>query len=824
VNSISFYKYAKDYATHMPIIQRDYVQGRKSDKEKHILRRFLEAILNALNNDTPLSLNFIYGTVEQGNLIYPIDGQQRLTTLYILHWFVALKSGQLSDFIENFGVFTYQTRNSAVEFFEAIREKQNIETIFFENIENIDDEIKNLPWYKSLWSNDPTVNSVLECIKKMAEIFKNEDFTAWWSKLISDSCPIIFQFIKVNEIGASLNALETESYAASTYIKMNARGKPLSDFENAKALIHSMGKAGESFVEKYDNAYIKFMENIANNNEKSIKDCYQLSGQIDKMMMNLLINLYNDLHIWLKNDAPGIENYFGYMDALRNTILRHESNNEYFEQYFELIDLIFSSNLYSSDEFYGYCSNYQLNRPERLEFCVLLALIWKCGYSDANVKMYQYLLDNFHFGIKNKKRRENSATQEVYSRVMYFCLSLASDMAALEDKSPVSFMAKTPDYPLSESVPSIGPLDWKEEYVKALIIVDNSLQYDHFNKIEECFDRRIRIFLIMSGFWFGNGNLGMLDTYIKKSFEFGLKCDSNPDISIKSLFFLFATGYENYSAISVAPKLDKSIFTIESEDGQTELINTFKEVLDYLFKNNLENTDEVAHTINSISENLYTKKDWRSLILTRKSDSLFLPASEGFYYPECERKEFIPVVIKRHDINGKTFVGKLIYQEQENLGQIGMNISSSRRITNVANISISITITGDNMDKYRIFSRRDTKYVLFGYREFFEEKHRFFTVEFDIDKAIQKYRKYYQEIKTILSNQSNQLKTDFIYRDTHDNTLQKEAQKVILDSGCTIDLGHWYNEIHTNISATLEIDLAKSEGIIAGEENLELFA
>jgi hypothetical protein len=554
-------------------IQRDYVQGRKSDKEDRILRRFLKDILNALNNDTLLSLNFIYGTVERGNLIYPIDGQQRLTTLYILHWFVALKSGHLSDFIENFGSFTYQTRNSAVEFFEAIREKQNIESIPFGNIKNIDDEIRNLPWYKSLWSNDPTVNSVLECIKKMTEIFMHEDFAAWWSKLISDSCPIVFQFIKVNEESALLNPLETESYAASTYIKMNARGKPLSEFENAKALIHSMGREGEGFAAKYDNAYIKTMESIAHN-KKFIKDCYQLSSQIDEMMMNLIINLYNDLNILLKTDVGNsVDNYLGYMDALRDAVLRHESDSEFFKLYFQLMDLIFSSGLWNSKEFSEYCSNYRQNRPERLEFCALLTLTWKCGYNDTNIEMYKYLLDNFHFDIKNKKRRENSASQEVYSRVMHFCLSLASDMAAMEGISPVAFMARTPDYPLSENVPSIRPLDWKEEHIKASIIMGHSLQYDYFNKIEECFDRRIRVFLIMSGFWFGNGNFETLNTYIKKSFEFGLKYDSSPDISVKSLFFLFATGYENYNAISADPQLDESIFAIETEDDKSELIS-----------------------------------------------------------------------------------------------------------------------------------------------------------------------------------------------------------------------------------------------------------
>jgi hypothetical protein len=437
--------------------------------------------------------------------------------------------------------------------------------------------------------------------------------------------------------------------------------------------------------------------------------------------------------------------------------------------------------------------------------------------------MYKYLLDNFHFDIKNKERRENSATQEIYSKVMHFCLSLASDMAAIEDKSPVSFMVKTPDYLLSENVPSIRPLDWKEEHIKALIISDNSLQYDYFNKIEECFDRRIRIFLIMSGFWSGNGNLEILNAYIKKSFEFELKYDSDPDISVRSLFFLFATGYEDYSAISVAPKLDYSIFSIESEDDKQELINTFKEVLNYLSENNLENINELDNTINSISKNLYTKKDWRSLILTRKSNSLFLSASKEFYYPESERKIFIPIMIKKHDINGTDFVGRLEYSERKDLGQIGMNISSFRKIINVAYISVNITIAGNNRDKYQIFSRKGTKYILYGYRSFSEEKHRFFTTEFDINETIRKYREYYKEIRMILSNQSNQIKTDFIYRDTHDNALQKEAQKAILDPGCTMGLSHWYNEIHTSISVDLEIDLDKSEGIVTGEENLGLF-
>ena len=38
----------------------------------------------------------------------PLDGQQRLTTLWLLHWFVALKAGKLEEARKGLANFTYE--------------------------------------------------------------------------------------------------------------------------------------------------------------------------------------------------------------------------------------------------------------------------------------------------------------------------------------------------------------------------------------------------------------------------------------------------------------------------------------------------------------------------------------------------------------------------------------------------------------------------------------------------------------------------------------------------------------------------------------------
>ena len=99
----------------IPKIQRDYAQGRKSPKVNEIRKNFVHSLIKTVKGEvTKQELDFVYGN-ERNNAFEPLDGQQRLTTLFLLHWIlgVNLKNTDLDS------KFTYETITDDESFFEA---------------------------------------------------------------------------------------------------------------------------------------------------------------------------------------------------------------------------------------------------------------------------------------------------------------------------------------------------------------------------------------------------------------------------------------------------------------------------------------------------------------------------------------------------------------------------------------------------------------------------------------------------------------------------------------------------------------------------------
>ena len=57
---ITFWELLDEYSIEIPVIQRDYAQGRENVED--IRNNFLESIKNALDTKTDLDLNFVYGS------------------------------------------------------------------------------------------------------------------------------------------------------------------------------------------------------------------------------------------------------------------------------------------------------------------------------------------------------------------------------------------------------------------------------------------------------------------------------------------------------------------------------------------------------------------------------------------------------------------------------------------------------------------------------------------------------------------------------------------------------------------------------------------
>lgn len=211
----------------IPLFQRDYAQGRQDNRVQGIRADFLDALRAAVVGDVSeaVGLDFVYGGVETGTL-KPLDGQQRLTTLFLLHWYLASRSGRLGD-DHGWKQFSYATRQSARMFCESLVEHSLPDDVV------PSEWIKDQPWYLFLWRHDPTIQSVLVVLDAIDDRFRDIDAATAWMRLTDPEAPAIW-FLLLPLSGLGTNSTD-DMRPEELYIKMNSRGKPLTEFENFKA-------------------------------------------------------------------------------------------------------------------------------------------------------------------------------------------------------------------------------------------------------------------------------------------------------------------------------------------------------------------------------------------------------------------------------------------------------------------------------------------------------------------------------------------------------------------------------------------------------------
>ena len=211
----------------IPHFQRDYAQGRETDAVRQIRTDFLDVLHTAIDDDpTEVGLDFVYGAVDAGTL-RPLDGQQRLTTLFLLHWYIASRSGHLAE-DHGWKRFSYATRQSARMFCERLvgarlPDGEMVPSAW----------IKDQPWYLFVWRHDPTIQSMLVMIDAIHERFGDVDAAAAWRRLTDIDAPAIW-FLLLPLSGLSSSG-DQDMRPEDLYIKMNSRGRPLTEFENFKA-------------------------------------------------------------------------------------------------------------------------------------------------------------------------------------------------------------------------------------------------------------------------------------------------------------------------------------------------------------------------------------------------------------------------------------------------------------------------------------------------------------------------------------------------------------------------------------------------------------
>lgn len=267
----------------VPEIQRDYAQGRGGDV-KNIREDFVESLFTALSDgtgETKCSLNFVYGQLKPIKLaqfvqdvsFVPLDGQQRLTTLFLLHWYLTRLEGK-SDEFKYLSCFRYETRYSSSEFTTMfLRDIKDLklsaddvewlvkhkEKWLNENKIKVSEGdivpdgmlaewLEDKPGFASSWLTDPTISGMLTMLDEIHRRFRKSANCGFLEKLTeeADDCPIYFYFKHI---------LPTAD-DGELFIKMNSRGKLLTEFEYFKADFQRLlkeGKARNDFRDKVAN-------------------------------------------------------------------------------------------------------------------------------------------------------------------------------------------------------------------------------------------------------------------------------------------------------------------------------------------------------------------------------------------------------------------------------------------------------------------------------------------------------------------------------------------------------------------------------------------
>ena len=228
-------KYA---AVEIPILQRDYAQGRLDPQTKGINRKgenFIRVLFNALREEKGLCMDIIYGSIEtrdddhpeEKNFI-PLDGQQRLTTLWLLHWYLSQWEERSEEIAPLLQRFTYATRSTARDFCQRLCSLRLTQDELANPLEYFSERM----WFTSKYSYDPTIQAMLNMLNAIAKEQHKQ--------------PVSFDLLE----SLQFRSFDIGAYELTDelYIKMNRRGKQLESIENLKAdFVGYLKKIGHDF-------------------------------------------------------------------------------------------------------------------------------------------------------------------------------------------------------------------------------------------------------------------------------------------------------------------------------------------------------------------------------------------------------------------------------------------------------------------------------------------------------------------------------------------------------------------------------------------------
>ena len=326
----------------IPDLQRDYCWGdsayiEQEKSQKELVSGFVGDYLmtsfkEKSSTDNDLMLGLVYGYEEPLNCFNICDGQQRITTLFLLLGMVNRYSdGEFNDFVISSTEMQddyephllYSIRESTLYFLSDLSLhffiKNSIPCVFL---------IKKSNWYFDEYERDASVQSMLAALETIEKILVNEKAIDYKS----------FGHFLLNNLKMIYYDMENRARGEETYIVINTTGEPLSSTENIKPILLGSISDNKVYNEQWEEREDWFWQNRGKDlcaddgmkqffiwfwqskllQEKTYKDDKEFPIDPRKEFLNIE-----------KNDYAGIlEEVNSYFDALKYCVDILNENEE----------------------------------------------------------------------------------------------------------------------------------------------------------------------------------------------------------------------------------------------------------------------------------------------------------------------------------------------------------------------------------------------------------------------------------------------------------------------------------------------------------------
>lgn len=236
----------------IPDLQRDYCWGNEDNikstgENGELVSGFVNNLLTQFdeyqnkNDKDCLNLGLFYGYEVPANHIQLCDGQQRLTTLYLLLGMINKKTIEHKDETQLtegkfrrylISDFEYKHDDKEPYLNYAIRESSlyflsDLVCKFFIGNEADVENIKSEDWYFDYYNLDPSIQSMLKALSKIESILKDKGLNYY----------VEFGEWLLNKVTFLYFDMENRKNGEETFVVINTTGESLSSTQNLKPLV-----------------------------------------------------------------------------------------------------------------------------------------------------------------------------------------------------------------------------------------------------------------------------------------------------------------------------------------------------------------------------------------------------------------------------------------------------------------------------------------------------------------------------------------------------------------------------------------------------------